>query len=323
MKYFFSYLLCTLTLFFPHRIFSGTTRINRNTNIDEFINKFLQSDKFDELANKIAEKAVEKMKNLQDFNLRKKKKAKDSLNYRVSEEKNDSVKDDIITSKLKDNMVALVSHAPSPFGNLSLKYKHFLKKKSNGSEAEQKSAKEIKPNEKTITNISNKKKKLKGEENKENRDEYMSSSIESQSLKDNSVNKNATKAEPELDKEINSDSSETEDDNNRDSSQAVASKSSLETYYKSVRLNNNTSMPVNASNDKNIGESSEDTNKTDVSRNETDDDGTSVKKSAVASNKNNTQSKRTLRKENGRIYVLESSSEYDEYREKIYDTVLL
>ncbi|CAG4952746.1 unnamed protein product [Parnassius apollo] len=311
----------TLSVFFPQRILSG------KTNIDEFIDKLLQSDKFDELANKIAEKAVDKIKNLQYFNLSNKKKAKDSLISRIFEEKNDSIEDDIVTSKPKGNMIALVTHEPSPFGNLSLKYKHFFKKKSYGSETEQKYSKEIKNKEKTVTNKSNnkkgmKKKKLRTVENKDNKDENMSSSSESQSLKRKSVGKNATKTKPERDKKINSDSTEGDEDNNNGSSRAVPSKSSHEVHYKSVRGNNSTSMPINASNDKNITESSEDTRKTDISRNETDDRA-SVKKTDVALNENNTQSKRTLRTGNSRIYVLESSSEYDGYREDIYDTLLL
>ncbi|XP_013163467.1 PREDICTED: uncharacterized protein LOC106114711 [Papilio xuthus] len=306
MKYLLSYIICTLSVYFPSNILISTLQIDRNPNIDDLIDKLMKSDKFDELASKIAEKAVEKIKDMQNRNKSINNKGKNEVNYRNSAEKNFTTHDIFPKSMFDDDFVKSIINRDS-FDNLSLKYVKFVKNKSNKNANVSEDSISI---ENSIANISseinlNKKKKRKGD-HKQKLIEKSKSSKEEISISDSvSYEEKENKIQKKTIKKIGENTENAKE----------------EPVLESEQILNNESDELSVNDTKIITESKdmEDIKLSDEIKYK--DDSAAIATQRSKHNKKNKRNKKVLRKENDRVYFLESSSEYDGYKDKIYDAL--
>ncbi|KPJ00387.1 hypothetical protein RR46_06977 [Papilio xuthus] len=266
----------------------------------------MKSDKFDELASKIAEKAVEKIKDMQNRNKSINNKGKNEVNYRNSAEKNFTTHDIFPKSMFDDDFVKSIINRDS-FDNLSLKYVKFVKNKSNKNANVSEDSISI---ENSIANISseinlNKKKKRKGD-HKQKLIEKSKSSKEEISISDSvSYEEKENKIQKKTIKKIGENTENAKE----------------EPVLESEQILNNESDELSVNDTKIITESKdmEDIKLSDEIKYK--DDSAAIATQRSKHNKKNKRNKKVLRKENDRVYFLESSSEYDGYKDKIYDAL--
>ncbi|CAH2064895.1 unnamed protein product, partial [Iphiclides podalirius] len=110
---------CTLSAYFTLRTLASPLHIEPNQSIEDFIDKLLRSDKFDQLAGKIAEKAVERIAEMQNGA----NSTKDDPIYRVLNNVSSSYQPSIKSGEIG----YFIGQARSPFSNLSLKYAELIK----------------------------------------------------------------------------------------------------------------------------------------------------------------------------------------------------